>query len=50
MILSSAVVAATTLAEGDGPNSSLNPYMVGGLVLVALLVLLFITMLLNRDR
>ncbi|WP_170214960.1 MULTISPECIES: hypothetical protein [Streptomyces] len=49
MILSSAATLAT-LAAGDGQHSSLNPYMVGGLVLFALCVLLFITMRLNRDR
>ncbi|GAA1925512.1 hypothetical protein GCM10009716_37220 [Streptomyces sodiiphilus] len=38
----------TVLAEGQ--NEGVNPYFVGGLTLAGLLLLLWITTRLNRDR
>lgn len=43
--------AVLTLAsEGGGQHDSLNPYGIGGGVLLALLLCLWITTRLNRDR
>jgi MYXO-CTERM domain-containing protein len=46
-----AASALTTLAEGTsgGNHSSLSPYITGGLALLALLLLLWITTRFNRD-
>ncbi|MGV9311460.1 hypothetical protein ACWDR0_04620 [Streptomyces sp. NPDC003691] len=41
--------ALVPLAEGGG-HESLSPLLVGGLALVGLLLLLFITISFNRDR
>jgi hypothetical protein len=46
---SPAASALRTLAEG-GQHHSLNPYAIGGGALAALLLLLWITTRLNRDR
>lgn len=50
MILSSASASLTTLAAEGGQHDSLQPFLVGGLVLLALLLCLWITTRLNRDR
>ncbi|WP_199826275.1 hypothetical protein [Streptomyces sp. SBT349] len=47
---SNAVSALHTLAEEGGRHASLNPYAIGGGALGALLLLLWITTRLNRDR
>ncbi|GGT61442.1 hypothetical protein [Streptomyces purpureus] len=53
MSLPSAAANLVTLAEGaehGGNHASLNPYITGGGALLALLLLLWITTLFNRDR
>ncbi|KAF4407021.1 MULTISPECIES: hypothetical protein [Streptomyces] len=54
MSLPSSAHALLTLASGGGEHGSnhesLNPYLIGGLTLAALLLLLWITTRLNRDR
>ncbi|WP_181727566.1 MULTISPECIES: hypothetical protein [Streptomyces] len=47
---SNAVSLVHTLAEESHGHSSLNPYAIGGGALAALLLLLWITTRLNRDR
>ncbi|AKG42903.1 hypothetical protein H7827_20940 [Streptomyces sp. JH002] len=47
---SSTAEALTTLASEGGPHDSLNAYFIGGGALAALLLLLWITTRLNRDR
>ncbi|EFE69554.1 MULTISPECIES: hypothetical protein [Streptomyces] len=50
---SAAAQLVTLAAEGGehgGNHQSLNPYFVGGCVLFALLLLLWITTRFNRDR
>ncbi|MCH0541963.1 hypothetical protein I3F58_20810 [Streptomyces sp. MUM 203J] len=51
--LHSAAATLVTLAEGSehgGNHESLNPYVVGGGALLALLLMLWITTRFNRDR
>ncbi|SFB99649.1 hypothetical protein [Streptomyces aidingensis] len=52
MYLSSVTTALTTLAESEGGEhgSTLNAYAIGAGALGALLLLLWITTRLNRDR
>ncbi len=54
MSFHSAAAQLVTLAseggEHSGNHESLNPYLIGGLVLLALLTLLWITTRFNRDR
>ncbi|MBB0246835.1 hypothetical protein FNQ90_22615 [Streptomyces alkaliphilus] len=50
MYLTSATAALTALAEEGAEHGALNPWLVGGLVLAALLAMLWVTTLLNRDR
>ncbi|MFD7508094.1 hypothetical protein ACFV5N_01915 [Streptomyces sp. NPDC059853] len=47
---SSTAEALTTLASEGGGHDSLNPYFIGAGTLAGLLVLLWITTRLNRDR
>ncbi|MGK5533048.1 hypothetical protein [Streptomyces sp. URMC 129] len=47
---SPAASALRTLAEEGGHESTLNAYAIGGGALAALLLLLWITTRLNRDR
>jgi hypothetical protein len=50
---STAAQLVTLAAEGEehgGNHESLNPYVTGGGALLILLILLWITMLFNRDR
>lgn len=49
MILSSAAALAPLAAEG-GQHASLQPYLIGGLTVLALVLLLWGTTRLNRDR
>ncbi|WP_186767976.1 hypothetical protein [Streptomyces qinzhouensis] len=49
MSLTSTSAALVPLAEGGG-HESLSPLLIGGLALVALLLLLWITTRFNRDR
>ncbi|MCY0944377.1 MULTISPECIES: hypothetical protein [Streptomyces] len=44
------VVLASEGAEHGGNHSSLNPYLTGGAALGILLLMLWITTRLNRDR
>ncbi|WP_406727576.1 hypothetical protein WJ438_27320 [Streptomyces sp. GD-15H] len=44
------VTLAAEGAEQGGNHESLNPYLAGGGVLAALLILLWITTRFNRDR
>ncbi|MEV6420492.1 hypothetical protein [Streptomyces sp. NPDC051662] len=53
MSLTGTAAHLVTLAEGTehgGNHESLNPYLVGGGALFALLLLLWITTRFNRDR
>ncbi|MFF0444888.1 hypothetical protein ACFYT4_00435 [Streptomyces sp. NPDC004609] len=53
MSLTSTAANLVTLAEGaehGGNHASLDPYFIGGSVLFALLLLLWITTRFNRDR
>ncbi|MFI6283144.1 hypothetical protein ACIBCM_00045 [Streptomyces sp. NPDC051018] len=53
MSLTSTAANLVTLAEGaehGGNHQSLDPYFIGGSVLFALLLLLWITTRFNRDR
>lgn len=49
---STAAQLVTLASEGGehGGHESLNPYLIGGLALLALLALLWITTRFNRDR
>ena len=44
------ITLASGGAEHGGNHQSLNPYLIGGLVFLGLMLLLWITTRLNRDR
>ncbi|MFJ2116011.1 MULTISPECIES: hypothetical protein [unclassified Streptomyces] len=50
MSLTGTAANLVTLAEGGGNHESLNPALIGGGALFALLLLLWITTRFNRDR